>query len=81
VTLNSPPPRAKVELRLAAVHTPANPDRETPADHMLHGLFPGNPPAMLFDEADQELDMTAPELRGQLLKRQAEPALAEWRRT
>jgi hypothetical protein len=48
----------------------SDPNRWTPASHLLRGLVAGNPPAMLFGKHIEELDGTAPELRGDVLELQ-----------
>jgi hypothetical protein len=54
----------------------SDPNRETPASHILRWPLRGHPPAMMFPKGDQELDMTAAEVRSHLLRLQAEHCLA-----
>jgi hypothetical protein len=64
------------EVWLAALRGGGDPNRATPASHILRRLLPGNPWVMLFRRQIEDLDLTAPELHRLLLKLQAERALA-----
>jgi hypothetical protein len=46
-------------VRLAALRAGNDPNRKTPASHILRRLLTGNPQAMLFGKYIEELHMTA----------------------
>jgi hypothetical protein len=63
-------------LRLVAIRPPATRTVETAASPILRGLLVGDPVGMLLCNHVEELDQTAAEPRGQLLKPGAQRALA-----